>query len=421
MPDIQLTVTSEQIQALFRKDKQLATLLEHLLNQVLQAQVTEHLQAEPHERTDQRTGYRNGTRLRRLTTRVGSIQVLVPQVRDGSFTPDLFLRYQRSEQALLLAMLEMVIQGVSTRKVAAITQELCGTTFSKSTVSDLCQQLDPLVDAWNTRSLQDQRMPFVLVDALVLKVREDAQVRAMSALVASGINEAGYREILGVQIGDSESTASWSTLFIGLKERGLHGVDVVVADQHGGLVVAVRQHFQGATWQRCQTHLARNVIDAAPKAVQAELREHLRPLFTAPDAMTAREGLTKFVARFEVTAPKAVAVLERGFEDAIAVLALPALYRRRLRTTNSQERLNEELRRRERVIRIFPNRASALRLMAAQLMEYHEQWTTGRKYFEMAEYWAWKAALTSPGTPSIPSLQRNVSSSSSRTTNRPHE
>src|SRR5215472_2868294 len=206
MPDIQLTVNSDQLQALFHKDKQLATLLEQILNQVLQAQVTEHLQAEPHERTDQRTGYRNGTRPRRLTTRVGPIQVLVPQVRDGSFTPDLFLRYQRSEQALLLAMLEMVIQGVSTRKVAAITQELCGTAFAQSNVSELCQQLDPLVDAGNTRSLDDQRMPFVIVDALVLKVREDAQVRAMSALIASGINEAGYREMLGVPIGDSEST-----------------------------------------------------------------------------------------------------------------------------------------------------------------------------------------------------------------------
>jgi putative transposase len=163
------------------------------------------------------------------------------------------------------------------------------------------------------------------------------------------------------------------------------------------------------------------VVDAAPKAVQAELREHLRPLFTAPDAMTAREGLTKFIARFEVTAPKAVAVLEHGFADAIAVFALPALYRRRLRTTNRQERLNEELRRRERVIRIFPNRASALRLMAAQVLEYHEQWTTGRKYFEMAEYWAWKAAPSSPSTPSNPSLQEIVSSSVSRTTNRPPE
>lgn len=419
MSDIQLTVSSEHLQALFSKDRNLATLLEQILNQVLQAQVTEHLQAEPHERTDQRQGYRNGTRTRRLTTRVGPVQILIPQVRDGSFTPELFLRYQRSEQALLLAMMEMVIQGVSTRKVAAITQELCGKEFSKSTVSELCQRLDPLIETWNTRALRDQRFPFVIVDALVIKVREEGHVRAMSALIASGINEAGYREILGLQIGDSESEASWSQLFIWLKERGLHGVDLVVSDHHGGVVAAVRQHFQGATWQRCQTHLSCNIADAAPKAVQPEIREHLRPIFTAPDAATARDGLAKFIARFEATAPKAVTVLERGFEDAIAVLALPPLYRRRLRTTNSQERLNEEIRRRERVIRIFPNRASALRLIAAQLMEYHEQWTTGRKYFEMAAYWAWKEAQNSPNDPPSPTLQDIVLSSSSLTTNLP--
>jgi transposase-like protein len=390
MTHYQLTVDSEMVQRLFAGNDQLARLLEQVLNQVLDAQAAEHLQAGPYERTEERRGYRNGYKPRQLSTRVGTLMLRVPQVRDGSFSPELFARYQRSEQALILTLMEMVINGVSTRKVAQITEELCGKEFAKSTVSDLCKGLDPAVSAWNERDLSAARYPFVLVDALVLKVREDGRVRARSALVAIGINEAGYREILGLRLGDSESERSWMEFFTALKGRGLCGVDLVVSDHHGGLVNAVRIQFQGATWQRCQTHLSANVSDATPKPLQEEVHRRVRAIFEAPDAETARVLLAKVCADYRHSAPAAVATLERGFEDATAVLALPEPYRKRLRTTNTVERLNEEIRRRERVIRIFPNRESALRLLGALLMEQDEAWTTGHRYFDMTVYWQWR-------------------------------
>jgi putative transposase len=391
MTQYQLTVDSEMVQRLFADNDQLARMLEQVLNQVLEAQVAEHVQAEPYERTQERRGYRNGYKPRQLTTRVGTLALRVPQVRDGSFSPELFERYQRSEQALVCTLMEMVVNGVSTRKVAQITEELCGKAFSKSTVSELCQGLDPLVNAWNERSLDEQRYPFVLVDALVLKIREGGRVRARSALLAIGVNEAGYREILGLQLGDSESERSWMEYFVWLKGRGLSGVDLVVSDSHGGLVNAVRLQFQGATWQRCQTHLSANVSDAAPKALQEALHRRVRAIFEAPDSATARVLLEKVCADYAQSAPSAVATLERGFDDATAVLALPDPYRRRLRTTNAVERLNEEVRRRERVIRIFPNRESVVRLLGALLMEQDEAWTTGKRYFEMTAYWQWRS------------------------------
>jgi putative transposase len=394
MTQYQVTLDPQTLQRLLSGENQLAQLLEAVVNQVLNAQVTEQLQAAPYERSEERQGYRNGYKPRQLTTRVGALQLRVPQVREGTFSTELFARYQRSEQALILALMEMVVNGVSTRKVARITEELCGTNFAKSTVSDLCKGLDPLVQAWNERDLSGQRYPFVLVDALVLKVREEGRVRAVSALVAVGVNAAGYREILGLQLGDSESERSWMGFFTWLKGRGLSGVDLVVSDHHGGLVTAVRIQFQGASWQRCQTHLSANVADATPKALQEEVHGRLRAICDAPDLETARTLLAKFVTDFERTAPAAVATLERGFDDATAVLALPLHYRTRLRTTNGVERLNEEIRRRERVIRIFPNRESAIRLLGALLLEQDEAWTTGHRYFDMTAYWQWRASQT---------------------------
>lgn len=340
--------------------------------------MSEQIGAARYERTEERQGYRNGVRPRKLTTRVGPLTLRVPQVREGEFSTELFARDQRSEQALVLALMEMVVTGVSTRKVTQIAEELCGASFAKSTVSALFAQLDPLVSAWNERPLSEQAFPFVLVDALVLKVSEDERVRALSGLLAIGVNAAGAREILGLQLGDSESEAIWSGFLSWLKRRGLSGVDLVVSDAHGGLVNAIQRHFQGATWQRCQTHLTRDVLEVTPKAERDDLHAQLRTLL--------RQITTTFTQR----APKAVAVLEAGFHDATAVLALPDPYRRRLRTTNSVERLNEEIRRRERVIRIFPNRPSAIRLLGALLLEQHEQWTTNHHYLDMAAYWHWR-------------------------------
>lgn len=371
-------------------DEGMKNLLEQILNQILEHQRTEQVNAEEYERTEQRQGYRNGYKPRKLTTRVGTITLKIPQIREGVFSTELFNRYQRSEQALVLALMEMVVKGVSTRKISAITEELCGTEFSASTVSNLCKELDPIVTGWNERPLKDSVFPFLIVDALVIKIRDDHRIRSFSSLIATGVNQEGYREILGMMIGDSESEESWSKLFSWLKTRGLKGVDFVVSDHHQGLVKAIATQFQGATWQRCQTHFTRNILGVCPKHLKGKLHGNLRSIFEAPDKETAKEILKTTIKSYETTASKSMDVLEQGFEDATAVLLLPQYYRKRLRTTNSVERLNEEIRRREKVIRIFPNEASAYRLIGALLMEQHEVWSTGRKYFEMDEYWAWK-------------------------------
>lgn len=391
MAQYQITVDSQVLHQLFMsksKDSGVSALLESVLNQILQAEATEQLQAEPYERTGERQGYRNGTYPHRLTTRVGTLTLRVPRLRDGKFSTEMFARYQRSEQALVLAMMEMVINGVSTRKVSLVTEELCGVQFSKSTVSELCKKLDPVVESWNHRPLTN-RYPFVVVDAMVTRVREDGRVRTRGLLLAFGVNAQGYRELLGLWVGDSEAEASWNEFFADLKRRGLKGVELIVSDQHGGLVKAIRTHYQGVTWQRCQTHFMRNLLDATPKALKEELCSQLRAILDAPDIQTARLLLSKTIDTYQDKAPKAMRALENGFDDATAVLSLPERYRKRLRTTNAMERLNEEIRRRERVIRIFPNRESLVRLVGALLIEFDEKWTSGRRYFDMAEFEVW--------------------------------
>ena len=393
MAQYQITVDSQLLHQLFlgnSQDSGVAKLLESILNQVLQAQVTEQLEAERYERTDDRKGYRNGSYPHQLHTRVGSITLSVPRIRGAKFTTELFLRYQRSEQALLLTMMEMVVHGVSTRKVSQVTMELCGTEFSKSTVSELCKRLDPIVTAWNNRPLSHTAFPFVLVDALYLKIREDGRVINRGVMVGVGVNEDGRRELLGMMVGDTESEESWTEFFSWLKQRGLRGVDLVVSDDHGGLVRAIRKQLQGVTWQRCQTHFMRNVLDAAPKVLKEEIHQHVRTILDAPDKRAARLLLDQTLDKYSEKAPKAMHILENGFDDVTAVLDLPDKYRQRLRTTNSVERLNEEVRRRERVIRIFPNRESVVRLIGALMMELDEKWATERKFFDMAEYFEWR-------------------------------
>ena len=351
----------------------LARLLESVQNQVLEAQMAEALGAKKHERNETRTGYRNGYRTRQLYTRVGHLTLQVPQTRNGKFSKEIFRRYQRSEQAFVLALMEMVVNGVSTRKVAAITEELCGVTFSKSTVSALATNLDARVCAFNERRL-DADYPFLIVDALFTKSRnEDESVVSRAVLTVTGIRADGCREVLGVQIGDTENAATWNDAFRWLKDRGVKGVQFVVSDDHGGLRQAIQKHFQGATWQRCQVHLMRNVLGRCSVRHRPEIIAAVRSIFNSQDKSEARRRLDEFVGTFQKIAPKTVACMEEGFEDAMAVMCLPEKYRKRLRTTNMQERLNEEIRRRERVIRIFPNDASVLRIIGALLLEQNEK------------------------------------------------
>lgn len=390
MTDYNVTVGKDLLPELLSGQDGLAKLIESVLNQILEAQVSESLNAEPYERSEGRAGYRNGYRIRQLYTRVGPVQLQVPQTRDGSFSTEIFKRYQRSEQAFVLALMEMVVNGVSTRKVSNITEELCGVSFSKSTVSSLCVGLDARVRAFNERRLDGECYPFILVDALFFKSREGDRVVSRAALTISGIRSDGYREILGIQIGDTESFSTWDETFRWLKQRGLKGVMYVISDQHAGLTEAIRKHFQGATWQRCQVHLMRNILGFTSTRHRADIAAHAKLVLQAPDIEEARRRLNDFVERFEKKAPKAVACLEEAFEDAMAIIALPEKYRKRLRTTNMQERLNEEIRRRERVIRIFPNDDSALRLIGALLAEQNENWQE-RRYLDMDEFNEWLA------------------------------
>lgn len=390
MAGYEVSVGSELLPGLLNGQDGLAKLVETVLNQVLEAQVTETLGAGRHERSDERAGYRNGYRSRTLYTRVGPVTLLVPQTRDGSFSTDIFKRYQRSEQAFVLALMEMVVNGVSTRKVSAITEELCGASFSKSTVSALCAGLEPRVRAFNERRL-DGEYPFVLVDALFIKSREGDRVVNRAVLIVSGIRSDGYREILGVRMGDTESFATWDETFRWLKGRGLNGVMFVVSDDHGGLTEAVARHFQGASWQRCQVHLMRNILGQCARRHRVDVAAAAKLVLQAPDMDEAKRRLAEFVERFAKAAPKSVECLEAGFEDAMAVMSLPEKYRKRLRSTNMQERLNEEVRRRERVIRIFPNDESALRLIGALLAEQNEVWQE-RRYLDMDEFREWAAA-----------------------------
>ena len=399
MAQFNITISGELLHGLFLskgKDEAFAKLMEEIFNQVLMAQSTEQLKAEPYERTEERTAYRNGTRDRSITTRVGALTLKVPRHRDGLFSTELFSRYQRSEQALVLAMMEMVINGVSTRKIEKITEELCGKKFSKSTVSELCKGLDPIVEAFKTRPIKTH-YPFVQVDAIYLKVRGNGRVASKGLLVAVGINEEGCREIIGFNLANSETGDSWGTFFKSLKERGLKDVRLITSDNHKGLVKAVRKQFQGVSWQRCQTHFSRNIIDSTPKSLQPEIKEDLRNLYDAIDIESARKYRDLIYAKYEAKAPKAVTVLDEGFDDITAVLSLPLYYRNRLRTTNGVERLNQEIRRRERVIRIFPNEASVIRLMGALLMGQDEKWQTGRKYLDMALYYQEQGEASNKG------------------------
>ena len=386
MAQFEITVDEADLPKLF-SGQGLSSLVEQVLNQVLAHQVTAALKAQPGERTQERVGYRNGVREREMQTRIGTITLKVPRTREGEFSPDLWERYQRSEQAFVLALCEMVIQGVSTRKVEAITEVLCGAAFGKSQVSKLCQALDPLVKTWRERPLGV--FPFVLVDAIVVKIREEGRVRQCALLIACGIDEAGYRHVLGFTLGDKESEASWSEFFTSLKVRGLTGVEFIISDDHAGLVKAIGGSFAGATWQRCQAHFIRNLSDACPKTEVEAFLASAKQVLHAPDLASARTRLRETCQTFEKRCSKAVALLESAFDEVTNVLVLPGKYHRLLRTSNSQERLNEEIRRRDRVIRIYPNRASCERLLGALLMEFDEAMTTGKVYTNMDDYHAW--------------------------------
>ena len=340
-------INSEVVKGLFlgQAPDALVPLLESILNQFLQAMATEAVGATKYERTDERKAYRNGSRERTLKTRIGTITLDVPRLRNGEFSHELLERYQRAEQALVLTMMEMVLQGVSTRKVTQITEELCGTSFSKSTVSKLCQGLDEAVQAFRNRPLQ-KHYPFIMVDAMYVKVREGGRVQSKAFLIAIGVDEEGYREVLECL------ASSLCRCDLAAMSGPFH------PKHHGSLSLEDQASAQG----------------------------RFAGTLGSKDQDVARERLQHILATYDEKAPKSMKTLEEGFDDATSVLNLPPKYRRRLRTINTLERLNQELRRRERVIRIFPNQESVIRLLGALLCEQSERWLSGRKWLDMAEY-----------------------------------
>ncbi len=354
-------------------------LLRILLNHAMQAERSKYLQAEEYERTDERKGHSNGYKPKTVRTRIGEITFAVPQVREGGFYPSALEKGLRSERALVAALAEMYVQGVSTRKVKTITEELCGVEISAMQVSRATAQLDQALQEWRERPLGE--ITYLYVDARYEKVREAGQVRDAAVLVASGINSQGERQILGVSVSLSEHETHWKAFLKGLKDRGMHGIQLVISDDHQGLGAARRAILGSVPWQRCQFHLQQNAQSYVPKqAMRYEVAADIRNMFNAPDKATAEQYLQAAIRKYALTAPRLSAWLEENLAEGFTVFDFPLEHRRSIRTTNSLERINKEIRRRTRVVGVFPNENSCLRLISAILMEISEEWQIGKHY-----------------------------------------
>lgn len=370
-------------EALINDPEFLQRIVQNLLQGILNADFTRHIGAEPFQRTPNRRGYRNGYKPRRLNTRVGTLELLIPQDRDGGFRTELFEKYQRNEKALVLSLMTMYLQGVSTRKVRDVTETLCGTSFSKSLVSELTHDLDVDLEAWRGRPLVVD-YPYLTVDARYERVRVGHQVISLGVLIAIGVRGDGHREVLAVEVADTESEATYEEFFGNLRRRGLRGVQLVTSDDHEGLKAAISRQFQGVSWQRCQVHFARNLLGRVAKRDRKRLAEDLKQIFRAPTLEWAREASGKVVEWWRGSHPALADHLERHVEECLECFAFPAQHRLKIRTTNGLERLHQEIKRRTRVVRIFPNRESCLRLVTALCVEVSDEWVSGRRYLDMS-------------------------------------
>ena len=388
MAQVNITLSQEEVLQVLSgdRDKAFKYLVERILNQIMAVESAEQLGADRHERTDGRQDYRNGTRERSLNTRIGTIILEVPRHRNTPFHTMLFENYKRSEAALISAMVQMVINGVSTRKVSKVVEELCGTSFSKSGVSELCKRLDAEVDAFRNRPLDYHEVPFLMVDATYFKARENHRIVSKAFMVALAIRSDGVREIIGFNVFNTEDAPSWQSFFKSLKDRGLSSVDVVISDSHKAILSAVSQVYPEAAWQRCQVHFQRNIISEAPPRLQEGLRTELRKMFAAKTIEEARVIRDEIIADYSPVAEKAMNILDNGFEDAMTIMIYPEWLRTTLRTTNRLERLNREFKRRSEVIQVFPNPESILRLMGAVAIEQNDALSAIRRVFSEKVY-----------------------------------
>jgi len=342
-----------------------------VLNELMEKERDQYLNATSYERSADRRDYRNGYYERELMLNIGKIKLRVPRTREGHFSPSIFERFSRVDQALTLSMLEMVVNGVSTRKVTNIVEQLCGESVSKSFVSSLTEKLDPIVIKWANRPINVEYFPYLYADAMYIKVREHNKVVSKAVYIMTGMNEKKKREIIGLKIDHVESFEAWKGFFQDLKARGLQSPKLVISDAHAGLRKAIEREFIGSSWQRCTVHFKRNIIEKLPKNNSKQVIADIRKIYHAISSDEARKFKNDFVSTYKEN-PKiqrAIDILEEGFEDSIQYFNEPEKYHLHLTSTNSLERLNQEIRRREKVIRIFPNTQSAFRLIGALLME----------------------------------------------------
>lgn len=360
----------------------LRELVRAVVQEMLEAEMTETVGAAKGERSAGRLGYRSGYYSRTLVTRVGKLELRVPQDRDGRFSTELFERYQRSEQALVSTLAEMYVQGVSTRKVKAITEELCGHAFSASAISAINKGLDERLEAFANRPLAEP-FPYLILDARYEKVREGGVVMSQAVLIAIGVAWDGRRQILAVEMANRESHSSWRDFLRGLRKRGLHGVEFVVADDHSGLRAAVREVLTEAAFQRCYVHFLRNALDHLPRKADDDCLQELRWLYDRRSIDEARQDLAAWIAKWGTRYPRLVSWVEETIEETLTFYRLPRQHHKHLKSTNMLERLNEEIRRRTRVVRIFPNAEACMRLVRALAVETHENWLEDHRYLNM--------------------------------------
>ena len=371
-------LASKLLETAARGSDPLREMAEMMAAFIMEAEVTQQIGAEPHERSAERSTHRNGYRDRRWDTRLGTLQLQVPKVREGGYVPSFLENRKRSEQALISVIQEAVVQGVSTRKVETVLAQMGIAGVSAGQVSQLCAGLDEKVQQFRERKLGVSR--YVWVDAMYEKVREDQRVESMAVVIATGINEQGRREVLGFDIIPTESEEGWAQFFKDLKERGLAGVQLVISDAHKGLRAAVRKLFK-AEWQRCKVHFYRNVLVQVGKRNQAEVSEAIKAVFVQRDEKSAKGKAAEVVSLFQHRFPKAMEIFEAGLDDVLSYLHYPAPHRTRISSTNPLERVNKEIRRRTRVVGIFPHRNACQRLIGMLLVEMHEDWLTDDKAY----------------------------------------
>jgi transposase-like protein len=358
-------------------------LVKEALQEVLDAEMTEFLGADRNERSAGRNGYRAGYYSRGLVTRIGKLELRVPRDRNGEFSTALFERYQRSEKALVAALAEMYVQGVSTRKVTAITEELCGHRFSASSISAINKGMDEALARFAGRPL-DEVYPYLILDARYEKVREDGVIRSQAVLIAIGINWEGQRQILAVELANRESATSWKEFLVTLKQRGLNGVEFVVSDDHAGLKRAIGEILPEAAWQRCYVHFLRNALDYLPRKADDDCLQELRWIYDRRDLQEAQRDLSAWIGKWQGKYPKLVDWVEGSISETLTFYRLPRAHHKHLKSTNMLERLNEEIKRRTQVVRIFPNVESCQRLVRALCVETHEAWLEASRYLNMS-------------------------------------